>query len=448
MKKCWMLAAVLAMPSVVAKAEADWLVRYNVAWETPSQDSLDSMPLSGRRGAGANVWVQDGSIWLYLAHNGAYDEQGRLLKLGCLRVTPVGMNLGSGSGFRQELDLATGGIRVTQGGFETLLWFAGETLIIESRSAAACLLDVAFGTWRDQPRKGIRQDMMGARGDYTPDQVTADTEGFAWFHRNSDHPGDVVGKAKGQGVAAEAVYDATTRRVFGGAVAVDGGLSQPVESLAAWQFWEGNAWSGRSEASSKHMIAVRLAGALDADPRRWRAEARALLAPAAREAAKADESQRWTEFWNRSHVIVNPSAKPDDSGWLIGRNYQLFRYMLACNRDGELPLLFNGGIFTTDNNGRIKGNNNDELPTFEGKPACRKTSDGSAGRRWPAAMRISWLPRRRSTSTVPLRPPPGRRPTARRAWSIPSRWTSGVCAAWRRVRTDCVEPSISPITSR
>ena len=33
-----------------------------------------------------------------------------------------------------------------------------------------------------------------------------------------------------------------------------------------------------------------------------------------------------------------------------------------------LQLLFNGGIFTTDNNGRIKGNNNDELPTYEGKP--------------------------------------------------------------------------------
>jgi hypothetical protein len=40
------------------------------------------MPLSGRLGAGANVWVDDGSVWLYLAHNGAYDEQGRLLKLG------------------------------------------------------------------------------------------------------------------------------------------------------------------------------------------------------------------------------------------------------------------------------------------------------------------------------------------------------------------------------
>ena len=52
------------------------------------------MPLSGRMGAGANVWVQDGSIWLYPAHNGAYDEQGRLLKLGCVRITPVDFKLG------------------------------------------------------------------------------------------------------------------------------------------------------------------------------------------------------------------------------------------------------------------------------------------------------------------------------------------------------------------
>jgi hypothetical protein len=40
---------------------------YNVIWDSPSQAALESMPLSGRKGAGANVWVQDGSFWLYLA---------------------------------------------------------------------------------------------------------------------------------------------------------------------------------------------------------------------------------------------------------------------------------------------------------------------------------------------------------------------------------------------
>ncbi len=250
-----------------------------------------------------------------------------------------------------------------------------------------------FGTWRDQPRKGIRQDMMGARGDYTPDHVRADTDGFTWFHRNADHADDVVGRAKGQGIAADAVHDVTTKRVFGGAVAVAGGLSNPVESPVAWQFWEGKAWTGRTPSRTTHAIAVRLGAALDADPQHWQTEASSLLAPAAREAAKGDELRQWTEFWSRSHVIVNPGAKPDDPGWLIGLNYQLFRYMLACNRDGELPLLFNGGIFTTDNNGRIKGNNNDELPTFEGQPAtpdfrrwmgCHFMSQNQRWLGWPA----------------------------------------------------------------
>src|SRR4051794_15079435 len=63
---------------IVPAAAAQDLHPYNVRWNTPSKDSLDSMPLAGRLGAGANVWVQDGSIWLYLGHNGAYDERGRL----------------------------------------------------------------------------------------------------------------------------------------------------------------------------------------------------------------------------------------------------------------------------------------------------------------------------------------------------------------------------------
>ncbi|MBK8027937.1 MAG: hypothetical protein IPK17_00165 [Chloroflexi bacterium] len=33
--------------------------------------------------------------------------------------------------------------------------------------------------------------------------------------------------------------------------------------------------------------------------------------------------------------------------WQIGRNYQLFRYLLGCNY-GEYPTKFNGGLFTFD----------------------------------------------------------------------------------------------------
>lgn len=344
---------------------------YKITWTTPSTDSLDSMPLSGRHGAGANVWVQDGSIWLYLAHNGAYDERGRLLKLGCVRLTPVGAKLGE-AGFVQELDPSTGTITIRQGEFEASLWFADQTLVVESSNKQADALEVAFGSWRAKPLENITEEMNGNRGNYAADHIQAGPNGFLWFHRNMDAPEDLNAKARAQGIAPEALCDATSRRVLGGAIAVAGGLSQPVESDVKWQFWTGKAWTARTQAAKEHVITMRLDGALDANPQRWQDEAKSLLDETTRQAAKNDEQKRWDEFWSRSHIHINQQSsinnpQSTDPGFLIGRNYQLFRYMMACNRDGELPLLFNGGIFTTDNNGRMQGNNSPELPIFAGE---------------------------------------------------------------------------------
>ncbi len=341
---------------------------YNVVWDTPSKDALESMPLSGRSGAGANVWVQDGSIWLYLAHNGAYDEQGRLLKLGCMRITPKETRLGE-TGFRQELDLASGTILISQGDFKASLWFAGETLIFESESDKPQPFTVAFGSWRYQRRDSLKLDMFHLHS-INPDNITASKNGFSWFHRNVDFGVNVENLAKQQGIPAEAVHDITTNRIFGGVIAIDKGISTPVESDIEWQFWKGKAWAGQTVKSKKQLIAIRIGSTSDGNTNQWKAEAKSMLSPEALKNARADELKRWNEFWSRSNIVINPDSKPDDTGWLIGRNYQLFRYMLACNRDGELPLLFNGGIFTTDNiPGRIAGNNNDELPISQGGPS-------------------------------------------------------------------------------
>jgi hypothetical protein len=368
LKKILSLATSLLLP--LAATHAVDLAKYNVVWDSPSKDSLDSMPLSGRMGAGANVWVEAGSIWIYPSHNGAYDEKGRLLKLGCLRITPVDFKLG-GEGFRQELHLANGTITISQGDFQAALWFAGETLLFESRSAKPLAYDVAFGTWRDRRRDGILVDVFGeTRQTFMPDQVQPSKEGFVWFHRNADYPFDLAGKAKRQGIPPETVPDLTTKRVFGGAAVVEGGISEPVPADVEWQFWNGKAWTGRTPTRENLVIAARLGGKLDAAPQQWAAEAKALLEPAARQAAKVDEVKRWEEFWSRSHLSVNPSAAPTDEGWMAGRNYQLFRYMLSCNRGGEFPLLFNGGVFTTDNKpGRITGNSSPAAPLMAEAPS-------------------------------------------------------------------------------
>lgn len=341
---------------------------YNVIWNTPSKNSLGSMPLSGRHGAGANVWVEDGSIWLYLAHSGAYDEQGRLLKLGCLRITPQNIRLGD-KGFSQTLDLPSGSIIIRQNDFKASLRFVDQTLIIESQMAHPTKFIVAFGAWRYKPLENIRIDMMNAHGNYSPDHFDMGKSGFVWYHNNADTKNDIDAQAKAQGLSLADAGVYTKNRISGGAVVVKNGFTHINTTLVNWQYWEGKAWYGFTKPSSKQTVIIRLGAALNANPAKWKTEAAAMLNPSKKAKAWTAELKLWKEFWSHSYVKINTNAGGKDNGFLIGRNYQLFRYMLACNRGGEFPLLFNGGIFTVDNKpGTITGNNNDELPISEGAP--------------------------------------------------------------------------------
>jgi hypothetical protein len=355
------------------------------------------MPLSGSRGAGANVWLQDGSLWLYLAHNGAYDAQGRLLKLGCLRLTPPG-------GFdaitvRQELDLARGRIlvsgRTTSGAaVSATLWFAGENLYVESPDRLPGVWEIHYATWRDVPRQQLKLDMW-ATHDVPADTIVSSSNSLLWFQRNSDHAPLLPRRAAVQGLPADSAFDPTSRRVFGGSFAAAGGLTFVAAEPATWQGWPGGRrWTYHTAPRTPLTLAVVLRAAENLDPATWPAEARALLDRSTRSASRRAEAARWKAFWSRSSIIINRDRGPSDPAWQVGRNQALFRYMLACNQGGEFPLLFNGGIFTTDNPaGRIKGNNNDELQVRPGSPItpdfrrwmfCGFMSQNQRWLAWPA----------------------------------------------------------------
>jgi hypothetical protein len=92
--------------------------------------------------------------------------------------------------------------------------------------------------------------------------------------------------------------------------------------------------------------------AQDATLDAWKAEVKT-LAEANRSTTQADwKATRawWREFWDRSRIVIHPGKGPDDPAWQTGRNYQLFRAMLASNRTGEFPTLFNGGPFACEPN--------------------------------------------------------------------------------------------------
>ncbi len=146
---------------------------------------------------------------------------------------------------------------------------------------------MAFGTWRDQTKEGIRNDMMGAKTTFFGDHVETSPAGFLAFHRNADYAIDLPGKARGQGIAPESLPDVTARRVSGSAIAIEGGLTgQPSEAPVRWQFWDGKAWTGTTPARKEQVVTMRLGAAVDADPEKWASEAGAMLASENRAAAR------------------------------------------------------------------------------------------------------------------------------------------------------------------
>jgi len=78
------LLSLLLTASTYAASVSD----YNVVWETPSRNSSGSMPI-GNGDIGANVWVEpNGDLLLLLSKTDAWSENGRILKIGVIGVSP------------------------------------------------------------------------------------------------------------------------------------------------------------------------------------------------------------------------------------------------------------------------------------------------------------------------------------------------------------------------
>jgi len=105
-----LVALALAAPGLTAGAQTQvaapshWSVPYNVVWTTQSRDVSESMPCGGGD-VGLNVWVQNGSLLIYLSRSGTFDELSGMPKLGRLRMTLSPNPFAGGGTFRQELKL-------------------------------------------------------------------------------------------------------------------------------------------------------------------------------------------------------------------------------------------------------------------------------------------------------------------------------------------------------
>jgi hypothetical protein len=56
----------------------------------------------------------------------------------------------------------------------------------------------------------------------------------------------------------------------------------------------------------------------------------------------------WRDWWERSYIIINEDQGEGDPGFQVGKNYQIWRYLMGCNAKGQWPTKFNGGLWTFD----------------------------------------------------------------------------------------------------
>lgn len=358
------LAFILTTNLAFSQSDLDWLKEYRVTWTTPSLNSAGSMPLSGIRGSGANVWVQDGSVWLYLAHADAYDEKSVLRKLGCIRITPESGPLLTDSGFSQELDPAAGTIRIHAhskvGEFTLSLWFDPAGILHLDYSSQVQIgtstpqggpeaLKLELGFWTDDFHVEVIP-----HSDAGPDKWHRDV--LCWYHQNDNSKLDSIDQSVlDHGVVKNGWKDIRTDSIFGGGITTSQETQiDPAPEEVTWQSWHGKAWVLHTRIVNYTDIHFAIDLAMDHAPdlAKWKetvdhAVTSAVVGTNEQTASDANQ-KRWLEYWGRSFVIIKSGSSADDRAWQAGKNYNLFRYMLACNQNGDLPLKFNGGIFTVD----------------------------------------------------------------------------------------------------
>ncbi|TVS14400.1 MAG: hypothetical protein EA424_19590 [Planctomycetaceae bacterium] len=365
------LLAVVAVGEVSAD-ELVWLDAYNVVWTAPSANSSESMPVGGHD-LGLNVWVEAGELLIYVARAGCYDENGALLKLGRLRVN-LAPNPFAGDGyFRQELKLREGCVEIRAGRGDTpevtvRVWVEVHRPVahVEIEGVEELTATATYESWRYQPME-LRNDRSkyGRRGmvmmDYDQyagevvvhrDMIDPGEHGVVFYHRN--RPGNVFDyQVQQQELEAvrDQLHDRLTNLTFGGRLGGDqlvaDGTTEGAYANTPFRGWR---YSTEAPARRHHLrVVTHLAKTETLDEWQHGLQTLSDAPDPSRDAAWQQNLSWWQSFWQRSRIVINPDqAGTDDVGWQVGRNYNVFRYMLASNRSGQGATPFNGGLFTFD----------------------------------------------------------------------------------------------------
>ena len=344
------MSAALSVATLAAAIESTapqaFLDRYNVVWTTPSADAHGSMPL-GNGDLGVNAWVEpSGDLVFYVSKTDAWDENGRLCKVGRVRVKfdpPLPVT----DGFRQELKLRAGLIEISAKDRRLNLWVDANQPVVrlEAISAAPVTCRAAVELWRLRERPFGSDDDSHSGGGLAassfkptvlPDVVVASREPrVVWYHRDSRSVYGLGLEVQHLEALKDRFADPLLNRTFGAVLCGEGFVSAGPVAIAS------------SQPATRQVLSVVVCAAQSATPEAWLAE----LGRAEKAAAKVDLSKArqaheswWGNFWSRSWIFVEGTPEAQD----VTRGYLLQRFMNACSGRGGSPIKFNGSIFTVE----------------------------------------------------------------------------------------------------
>lgn len=329
---------------------------YNSIWTTQSKGSHESMPCGGGD-IGLNVWVENDEVLFYISRSGSFDENNTLLKSGRVRLKLI-PNPFKVDNFKQELNLEKGNIEICAGNTTLDLWVDVHNPIIhiEINSPNKIETEVIYENWRYKDRE-IRKG-EGNQNSYKwalPEGLTTKSDSFEleknglYFYHKNKSPSifDVTVVQQGLDSVKGDLYNPLNNLIFGGKLWGDNlkfnHSGNDVYSGTDYKYW---CFSSVKPAES-HQVYITLHSEQQKSISKWRDKLNKMSLKAFNSSAKKETVKWWGDFMKRSFILIDKNKEGSES-WKIGRNYQLFRYMLACNAYGDYPTKFNGGLFTFD----------------------------------------------------------------------------------------------------
>jgi hypothetical protein len=327
---------------------------YDVVWESPSEDEHGSMPI-GNGDLAANVWVEpSGDLVFYISKSDAWSGNGRLLKLGRVRVKCEPALFSEGMKFKQELDLESGTIKIRSGDTKVEFWIDANNPVIhvDIRSDKEFTATAALKVWRTEKRelkgkerysaRALRASFVGKNGRASihvePDDISvAINDAVCWFHRNRKSCYAVTLENQHLGHLLEKYPDPLMDLTFGALMTAESmqrvgdktlKTKSPVHALNL-QLSALTEQTETEEAWIEKMKAQKQAQSSDL------------------EALKEAHVAWWKNFWDRSWIFITGNNEEEDSiADKTTRAYVLQRWMNACAGRGQSPIKFNGSLFT------------------------------------------------------------------------------------------------------